>query len=115
LPAQQRNDAVAVRRLGNECDNLEFRIIGMLKDDGPRTSRALRNVLADNGAARMLWADWPTLPPDRRNILWWTLVDPSARTVLVEWEQEARAQLARFRAAAARRPDDPVDRWRWSG
>jgi len=65
------------------------------------------DVLAANRAARMLWADWPTLPPDRRNILWWTLVDPSARTVLVEWEQEARAQLARFRAAAAHRPDDP--------
>jgi transcriptional regulator with XRE-family HTH domain len=65
------------------------------------------DVLAANRAARALWADWPTLPPDRRNILWWTLVEPSARTVLVEWEQEARAQLARFRAAAAGRPDDP--------
>ena len=46
-------------------------------------------------------------PADRRNILWRTLVEPAARTGLVEWEQEARAQLARFRAAAARRPDDP--------
>jgi transcriptional regulator with XRE-family HTH domain len=64
------------------------------------------DVLAANRAARALWADWPALPADRRNILWWTLVEPSARTVLVEWEKEARAQLARFRAAVARRPDD---------
>lgn len=65
------------------------------------------DVLAANRAARTLWADWPALPADRRNILWWTLVEPSARAVLVEWEMEARAQLARFRAAVARRPDDP--------
>lgn len=65
------------------------------------------DVLAANRAARALWTDWPAIPAERRNILWWTLVEPAARTVLVEWEQEARAQLARFRAAAARRPDDP--------
>jgi 8-oxo-dGTP pyrophosphatase MutT (NUDIX family) len=40
-------------------------------------------------------------------MVWWTYTDPAARSVLVEWESEARAQLARFRAAADRRPDDP--------
>src|SRR5262249_36248575 len=60
------------------------------------------DVLAANKAARLLWTDWPTLPPEERNILWWTFADPNARNVLVEWEAEARAQLARFRAAAAR-------------
>jgi transcriptional regulator with XRE-family HTH domain len=64
------------------------------------------DVLAANKAARALWTDWPALPPDQRNILWWTFTEPKARTVLVEWESEARAQLARFRAAAARHPDD---------
>lgn len=33
-------------------------------------------------------------------------MDASARTVLAEWKREARAQLARFRSAAARHPDD---------
>jgi transcriptional regulator with XRE-family HTH domain len=82
------------------------------------------DVLAANRAACALWTDWPTRPPAERNILWWTFADPAARKILVEWEAEARAQLARFRAAAARHPDDPrygelidrlhgteVDRW----
>lgn len=66
------------------------------------------DVLAANRAARALWADWPALPPDQRNVLWWTFTDPAARTVLVDWQAEASAQLARFRAAADRHPDDPA-------
>jgi transcriptional regulator with XRE-family HTH domain len=66
------------------------------------------DVLAANRAARALWTDWPALPAEHRNMLWWTFIDPAARTVLVEWETEARAQLARFRTAAARHPDDPA-------
>ena len=65
------------------------------------------DVLASNRAARLLWTDWPALPQQDRNMLWWTFTDPAARSVLVEWESEALAQLARFRAAADRRPDDP--------
>ncbi len=68
------------------------------------------DVLAANRAARALWTDWDTLPADSRNILWWTLIDPAARTVFIEWEAEASAQLARFRSAAARHPDDPAFR-----
>jgi transcriptional regulator with XRE-family HTH domain len=65
------------------------------------------DVLASNRAARALWTDWPAVPADARNILWWTFTDPVARTIFIEWETEASAQLARFRAAAARHPDDP--------
>lgn len=65
------------------------------------------DVLAANRAARALWTDWPALPPDRRNLLWWMFTDPAAREVFIEWETEAAAQLARFRWAAARHPDDP--------
>jgi transcriptional regulator with XRE-family HTH domain len=65
------------------------------------------DVLAANRAARVLWTDWPALPPARRNMLWWTFTDPGAQTTLIEWEAEASALLARFRAAAARHPDEP--------
>jgi hypothetical protein len=65
------------------------------------------DVLAANRAARLLWADWPALPAAERNLLWWTLTDPRARRVLVDWPAEASAQLARFRAAATAAPDDP--------
>jgi hypothetical protein len=66
------------------------------------------DVLAANRAARALWTDWSALAPEARNILWWTFTDPAAREVLVEWDGEAAAQLARFRTAAARHPDDPA-------
>jgi hypothetical protein len=65
------------------------------------------DVLAANRAARGLFADWPARPPEDRNMLWWTFTDPAARKVFVDWEHEASAMLARFRSAAARRPDDP--------
>jgi transcriptional regulator with XRE-family HTH domain len=65
------------------------------------------DVLAANRAARALFADFPARAPGDRNLLWWMFTDPAARKVYVHWEQEASAMLARFRAAAARRPGDP--------
>lgn len=64
------------------------------------------DILAANRAARALWTDWSALPVEDRNVLWWTFTDPAARSVLIDWEGEASAQLARFRNAAARHPDD---------
>jgi transcriptional regulator with XRE-family HTH domain len=65
------------------------------------------DVLAANQAARALWTGWPALPPQERNMLWWMFTAPAARTILIEWEAEASALLARFRAAADRHPDEP--------
>jgi transcriptional regulator with XRE-family HTH domain len=64
------------------------------------------DVLAANRATRLLWTDWPALPAADRNMVWWMLADPASRPVFAEWEKEAAAQLARFRAAAARHPGD---------
>jgi len=66
------------------------------------------DVLAANRAACALWTDWHALPPEARNMVWWTFTDPAARTVFVDWEIEASALLARFRTAAARHPDEPT-------
>jgi len=65
------------------------------------------DVLAANRAARALWTDWPALPPQERNMLWWMFTAPAARTILIDWEAEASALLARFRAAADRHPSEP--------
>jgi transcriptional regulator with XRE-family HTH domain len=65
------------------------------------------DVLAANRAARALFTDWQAREPGDRNLLWWMFTDPAARKVYVRWEPEAAAMLARFRAAAARRPGDP--------
>ena len=67
----------------------------------------LRDILAANRSARALFADWPTLPREERNLLWWMFTDPRARKVFVEWEKEASAMLARFRATASRYGNDP--------
>lgn len=65
------------------------------------------DVLAANRTARALYVDWPSLPPDERNMIWWMLTAPAARELFVDWPAEAARQLGRFRAAAARHPDDP--------
>ena len=65
------------------------------------------DVLAANRAARALFTDWPARAPGDRNKIWWMFTDPAARQVYLEWEKEASDMLGRFRAAAARRPDDP--------
>jgi len=57
------------------------------------------DVLSANWTARVLFTDWSSAPPEERNLLWFMFVDPYARVVYREWELEAAAQLARFRAA----------------
>lgn len=59
-------------------------------------------LLFANGAVSAWFDD--RLPKD--NILAWLLVDPHARHVYVEWEQDAEVIVAQLRAAAARHPDD---------
>ena len=65
------------------------------------------DVLAANRVARALFTDWSARPPEDRNKVWWMFTDPAARKVYVDWEKEAADMLGRFRAAAARRLDDP--------
>jgi transcriptional regulator with XRE-family HTH domain len=65
------------------------------------------DVLTANRAARALFTDWLARAPGDRNLIWWMFTDPAARKIYVHWEKEAADMLGRFRAAAARRPDDP--------
>ena len=65
------------------------------------------DVLAANPAARELFTDWEALPVRERNLVRWMFTTDRAREVYLDWEQEARAMLGRFRLAAARYRDDP--------
>jgi MmyB-like transcription regulator ligand binding domain len=47
------------------------------------------------------------LPEDRRNLVWFMFMDPQARQLLVEWEQEACLTVAAFRAEAGRDLSEP--------
>ena len=66
------------------------------------------DVLGANHMACRLFTDWEGKRSKReRNLLWFYCCDPAARTLFVDWEQEAADQLALFREAYARHPDDP--------
>lgn len=66
------------------------------------------DVLGANHTARQLFSDWEAKRTKReRNLLYYYCCDPAARSLFVDWEQEAADQLALFRAAYARHPDDP--------
>lgn len=65
------------------------------------------DVLAANRAARSVFCDWPAVPPAERNMVWWMFTGSEARDIYVDWEQEAAALLARFRAVADRHPGEP--------
>jgi transcriptional regulator with XRE-family HTH domain len=65
------------------------------------------DVLAANAAARELFTDWEALPARERNLVRWMFTTDRAREVYLDWQEEARAMLGRFRLAAARHRDDP--------
>ena len=69
------------------------------------------DVLGANRMACRLFSDWESKRTKReRNLLWFYCCDPAARSLFVDWEQEAADQLALFREAYARHPDDPAFR-----
>lgn len=64
------------------------------------------DVLSHNQAAEELFPHL-TAPVGRPpNFARWVFLEPAARSVLVDWEQEARGLLARLRTLAARHPGD---------
>jgi transcriptional regulator with XRE-family HTH domain len=65
------------------------------------------DLLAWNAGYAALLTDPARLPPKQRNLLWLVFRWPPARTLLADWEHEARALLGQFRSRAARRPNDP--------
>jgi transcriptional regulator with XRE-family HTH domain len=72
------------------------------------------DLLAWNRAATEWYDDWGALPPEERNILRWMLVSPVARTRLVDWEDDAKDIVARWRAESGKHAGDPVLRERIS-
>lgn len=65
------------------------------------------DLLAANRSARALFGDWSVAAGETPNMLAWMFTESRARTTYGDWATEARRMLARFRMAAARRPEDP--------
>lgn len=102
-PRRQGEPEVLSEQLGELLDAL---------DPNPAFVVGARwDVLGANHTARRLFSDWEVKRSRReRNLLWFYCCDPAARSLFVDWQQEAADQLALFREAYARHPDDPS--WR---
>ncbi|MEW1749481.1 helix-turn-helix transcriptional regulator [Streptomyces angustmyceticus] len=59
-----------------------------------------------NRAEAGLIGDPGQLEPAERNLLWLVFTDPAVRTLLVDWEGQARDLIAQFRADARQRSGD---------
>lgn len=65
------------------------------------------DIVAWNQATCRVCADFATMPPRERNILWFLFTNPLQRVRLVDWEREARGTLALFRASTERYVGEP--------
>ncbi len=63
-------------------------------------------ILAWNHLARILIADFPSLPEEQRNLARLTFLDGSSRHRYVNWHRKADDTVAFLRVAAGKHPDD---------
>ena len=65
------------------------------------------DLLAYNRAYEQLVGGLDGLPDEERNSIWLLFTRPSMRTLLVDWQREAKDILGQFRASVGRCPNDP--------
>lgn len=65
------------------------------------------DVLAWNAAASRFFGDFGALPRARRNIAWLTLSDPGYRSLLADWDGDARQIVAALRSDYTAAREDP--------
>lgn len=65
------------------------------------------DLLAWNEPARLLIADFPTLPAADRNMARLVFLDEAAKSLYPDWEEKARDTVSNLRFDAGRHPDDP--------
>ena len=66
------------------------------------------DYLAWNASQARLFAPLTDLEPDQRNLVWVMFALPETRTLIVDWEDEARQVLSQFRAESTPIRDDPA-------
>jgi transcriptional regulator with XRE-family HTH domain len=65
------------------------------------------DYLAWNRAQSRLFPAIDTLAPEERNLVWTVFANPIARSLIVDWEDEARRVLSQYRADTVLYTDDP--------
>ncbi len=66
------------------------------------------DLIAWNAAAVEWYDDWGKLAAGERNMMRWMLTAPQARERLVDWEEDTRDAVARWRVQTAKWPTDKV-------
>jgi len=66
------------------------------------------DVVAWNAAAGALFGEFAQLPNDDRNIIRLVFRSPAFRQLMIDWENDARRTLARFRVEYARAAGNPA-------
>ncbi|PJJ72434.1 helix-turn-helix protein [Diaminobutyricimonas aerilata] len=64
------------------------------------------DVLAQNRLGRALFADFDRMPASERNYARWMFLDDDARTLFVDWQDQARAAVENLRLEAGNDPGD---------
>lgn len=64
------------------------------------------DVVAWNTALSAVFGDLGAIPVERRNMLWLVFASAEHRATIPDWENDARAMVARFRVEFGRRRDD---------
>jgi len=65
------------------------------------------NIPAWNQTACTLFGDFAKMPKFERNMVWYTLVRPETRQLVINWEQRAQRLIAEFRADCSKYLTDP--------
>ncbi|MEV4249464.1 helix-turn-helix transcriptional regulator [Streptosporangium canum] len=65
------------------------------------------DILAWNDLARLLIADFPTLPVAERNMARLVFLDETSKDLYPDWETKARDTVSNLRLDSGRHPDDP--------
>ena len=64
------------------------------------------DVLAQNRLAKALFTDFEQFPAAQRNYARWMLLDQEARTLFIDWEEQARSAVENLRLEAGNDPSD---------
>jgi len=82
-------------------------LVDVLDPNPTYTMNARWDLMHWNRAAELLFTNWHRQPPEEQNMLWFYLCDPYARRLYVDWEAEARNQVAHFRESYSQFGHDP--------
>jgi len=98
-----RRPRALITEIGEEVEELT----AVLEPNPTYVMGARWDLLDWNRAAELLFTNWHRRPPHERNMLWFYLCDPEARRLYVDWEGEARSQVAHFRESFSQYGHDP--------